>query len=84
MSPDIHQAITCSEFIKLETSTLEDGENPIEKLEVICSKSQGRVNLDVILPSGKQANFEAPNGAIGVGVGVGGGLNGAAMQWQHI
>ena len=82
VSPDIRQAVT-SEFIKLET-TLEDGENPIERLEVVCSESQGIVNLDVI-PSAEQADFEAANGGGGVlGVGGGGGSNAAAMQWQHV
>ena len=42
-----------------------NGENPIERLEVICSESQETVNLDII-PSGEQADFEAANGVIGV------------------
>ena len=65
-------------------TTLEDGENPIERLEVVCSESQGIVNLDVI-PSAEQADFEAANGGGGVlGVGGGGGSNAAAMQWRHV
>ena len=76
VSPDILQAVT-SEFIKLKTA-LEGGENPIEKLEVVCSESQGRVNLDVI-PSAEQADYNAR----GIGI-VGGGLNAAAMQWRHV
>ena len=74
VSPDIRQAVT-SEFIKLET-TLEDGENPIERLEVVCSESQGIVNLDVI-PSAEQADFEAANGGGVLGVG-------AAIQMQQL
>ena len=69
---DICQEVM-AEFIKLETN-LEDGANPIEKLEVVCSESQeGIVNLDII-PNREQDDFDA---ACGVGMG------GAEMQQQQ-
>ena len=56
VSPEIRQEVT-GPFIRLETD-LEDGDNPIEKLKVIPSESQGIVNLDVV-PSREQADFDA-------------------------
>ena len=64
-----------ADFTRLET-TLEDGENPAEKLEVIPSESQGIVNLDVV-PSGEQADFDAARG-------FGGGTNAANIQWWNV
>ena len=62
-------------FIRLETD-LVDGDNPIEKLEVIPSESQGLVNLDVV-PSGEQADFDAARG-------IGTNSNAANIQWRNV
>ena len=52
-----------AEFIKFKTS-LEDGENPIEKVEVVCSESQCIVNHDII-PSGEQDVLNAAHSSVG-------------------
>ena len=74
VSSDIRREVTGA-FIRLETD-LEDGDNPIEKLEVIPSESQGIVNLDVV-PSGEQADFDAARG-------IGGGSNALGLFHEFL
>ena len=76
VSPDIRREVV-AEYIKLET-TLGDGVNPIEKLEVVCSESQGIVNLDVIECS-NQEGFNLIRGMGGTT-----NSNAAATQWRHV
>ena len=73
--PDIRREVV-AEYIKLET-TLGDGVNPIDKLEVVCSESQGIVNLDVIESSDRD-NFDAIGGRGASN------SNAAATQWRHV
>jgi len=75
VSSDIRREVTGA-FIRLETD-LVDGDNPIEKLEVIPSESQGIVNLDVV-PSGEQADFDAARGIGGTN------SNAANIQWRNV
>ena len=51
--------------------------NPIDKLEVVCSESQGVVSLDVI-ESSKQDDFNSIRGLKATN------LNAAALQWRHV
>ena len=66
---------TSAGFIKLEATTLQDGDNPIKKLGLVCSESQGIVNLDVIL-SGEQADFDGTHNALDL-------VGAIQMQWQY-
>ena len=52
--------------------------NPIDKLEVVCSESQGIVNLDVVKRS-DQDDFDSIRGIGGTT-----NSNAAATQWRHV
>ena len=59
VAPNVQQEVTGAEFIKLETTLVENGDSQIKKLEVDCSESQGIVNNLDVIPSGEQGSDRA-------------------------